>query len=436
MENRRRKVARPIADHHPEGHGAGATLVDARAAIERLGIKMQTLYAYVSRGWVRVVPAVGGKGNLYYVEDLDALAARGRGRSMSGAGAERMIRWGGNAVMQTSITAIGPEGPRYRGKPAAELVHHHRSFEDCTELLWNGMLPDTSVAWQPARPGAGFQALAEGIVQVAGRNHSRRLLSVAVEAYAASLGRNPELALGAPALAARQLIQAMAAATGLLTSEPTYVLNDAPQSIAQIVARNLRVDDKPERLRIIDAALILSADNELAPATFAARIAASAGADLFSCVTTALGAFEGMLTGLGCEQAEAALAQSQSPDAYLAHLKSLLARKSPVPGYGHPLYPDGDPRAVLLLELIREAGPFGARGKRALQGVERAESELGLKPNLPMALAVLSAVLNAPVGASGALMSVGRAAGWVAHALEQRLAGFLVRPRARYIGPA
>ena len=141
---------------------------------------MQTLYAYVSRGWVRVVPAVGGKGNLYYVEDLDALAARGRGRSMTGAGAERMIRWGGNAVMQTSITAIGPDGPRYRGKPAAELVLHHRTFEDCTELLWNGMLPDTSVAWQPARPGAGFQALADGIVQVAARNHSRRLLSVAV----------------------------------------------------------------------------------------------------------------------------------------------------------------------------------------------------------------------------------------------------------------
>ncbi|WP_158219293.1 MULTISPECIES: citrate/2-methylcitrate synthase [unclassified Achromobacter] len=429
MDSRRKKA--PDADRRNAG-----TLVDAQTAIERLGIKMQTLYAYVSRGWVRAVPAVGGKGNLYYVEDLDALAARGRGRSMAGAGAERMIRWGGNAVMQTSITAIGPEGPRYRGKPAAELVHHHRAFEDCTELLWNGMLPDTSAVWQPARPGAGFEALAQGIAQVARRNHSRRLLSVAVEAYAASLGRNPELTLGAPVLAARQLIQAMSAATGLLTATPSYALDDAPQSIAQILAANLRVGDSPQNLRLLDAALILSADNELAPATFAARIAASAGADLFSCVTTALGAFEGMLTGLGCEQAESALVQASSCDAYLDHLKNLLARKSPVPGYGHPLYPDGDPRATLLLDLVREVGPAGKRGEMALQGVDHACNEWGLKPNLPLALAVLSAVLDAPVGASGALMSVGRAAGWVAHALEQRLAGFLVRPRARYIGPS
>ena len=119
---------------------------------------------------------------------------------------------------------------------------HHRTFEDCTELLWNGMLPDTSVAWQPARPGVGFQALADGIVQVAARNQARRLLSVAVEAYAASLGRNPELALGAPVLAARQLIQAMSAATGLLADPPTYALNETPQSIAQIPVSYTHLD--------------------------------------------------------------------------------------------------------------------------------------------------------------------------------------------------
>jgi citrate synthase len=435
MDNPRKKAAPRNARDDLASQAAG-TLVDARTAVERLGIKMQTLYAYVSRGWIRVVPAVGGKGNLYYAEDLDALGARGRGRSTAGAGGERMIRWGGNAVMQTSITAIGPDGPRYRGKPAADLVHAHRSFEECTELLWNGVLPDAPVSWQPARPGAGFQALADGVAQVAGRNHSRRLLSVAVETFAASLGRNPELTLGAPTLAARQLTQAMAAATGLLAPKPAYVLNDTPQSIAAMLADNLGVKPSPANLRILDAALILSADNELAPATFAARIAASAGADLFSCVTTALGAFEGMLTGLGCEQAEAALAQCRTPDAYLDHLKALLARKSQVPGYGHPLYPDGDPRATLLLALARETGPVAARGKAALKCVDSACGELGLKPNLPLALAVLCAVLAAPAGAPGALMSVGRAAGWVAHALEQRLAGFLVRPRARYIGPA
>ena len=85
--------------------------------------------------------------------------------------------------------------------------------------------------------------------------------------------------------------------------------------------------------------------------------------------------------------------------------QALGARRatSTVKAFGHPLYPDGDPRATLLLDLARDVNPVAVRGRTALKCVDRAQEELGLKANLPMALAVLCAVLAAPVGAPGAL---------------------------------
>ncbi|CAB3837904.1 citrate/2-methylcitrate synthase [Achromobacter deleyi] len=410
-------------------------LVDAATAVAMLGVKLQSLYAYVSRGWVRAVPAASGKGNLYFVEDLEALGARGRSRGDS-VSAERVIRWGGGAIMQTAITSIGPDGPRYRGNLAADLAASQRPFEDCAELLWNGILPDASVLWQPVAPGPEFQALSAGIAGIAGRNPSRRLLAVVVEAYAASLGKHPELTLGAPALAGRQLVQVMAAALGLLGEQPEYVLSQRPQAIAALVADRLRVRTDADALWAINAALILSADNELAPATFAARIAASAGSDIFSCVTTALGAFEGMLTGVGCDEAEAMLRQTANdPDRYLALLAARIDRKSPLAGYNHPLYPAGDPRARLLMDIARQVVAPGGQGAVALHCIDQAQARLLLKPNLPLGLLAVCLALEAPAGAAGAVMALGRTAGWIAHALEQRLAGFLVRPRARYVGP-
>lgn len=408
-------------------------LVDASTAVSMLGVKLQTLYAYVSRGWVRVMPAAGKKGNLYFVEDLETVGARGRSRGDT-VSAERVIRWGGGAIMQTAITSISPDGPCYRGNLATDLAASERSFEDCVELLWNGILPNISVLWQPVTPALEFESLSDGVVRVASRNPSRRLLTVVVEAYAASLGKRPELMLGAPALAGRQLLQVMAAALGLLGERPEYMLNRQPQAIAAIVADRLRVRSDADALWAINAALILSADNELAPATFAARIAASAGSDIFSCVTTALGAFEGMLSGVGCDDAENTLRQAgNDADKYVASLAAQINRKRPLAGYNHPLYPDGDPRARLLLEIAHKVVAPGSPGTEALACIDDAQTRLSLKPNLPLGLLSICLALEAPAGAAGAIMALGRAAGWIAHALEQRLAGFLVRPRARYV---
>jgi citrate synthase len=103
-------------------------------------------------------------------------------------------------------------------------------------------------------------------------------------------------------------------------------------------------------------------------------------------------------------------------------------------GFGHPLYPNGDPRARVLLDLLTEAAPArSAIGE--VHALARAVRETtGTEPNLDYALASIERVLGLPAGAAFTLFAVGRVVGWIAHAMEQSADGRLIRPRARYIG--
>lgn len=428
----------PSADSSKQGASDAQQdkMIDAKAAAAMLGIKPQTLYAYASRGLIRTAPKRGGKASLYHREDVEAVLLKSRKSDPSGAAAESVIRWGGSPVLRTAITSIGPEGPRYRGKLAIDLAQAKRPFEDCVELLWSGVLPAQSIVWQPAKIPAPFLEIIEAIRKIAKLTNSmRHLLALSTEAYAACNGRNAELHLGAPVLAGRNLIQVLAPTLGLLGDKPNYAPSYEPEPVAAIVARSMGVPIDEQEMDAINACLILSADHELSPPTVAARISASAGADIFSCVNSALGAFDGLLTGLGCDKSERTLLSASSPKNYLGMLEKYTRRKEPIPGYGHPLYPSGDPRALYLIDVAKNISPRTPRARLALTCVDAASTELGAAPNLTVGLAVISICLRLPEGATGGLMALGRISGWVANAFEQRLAGFLVRPRARYIGP-
>jgi citrate synthase len=199
------------------------------------------------------------------------------------------------------------------------------------------------------------------------------------------------------------------------------------------LARALGVATREDAVRALDAALVLCADHELAPSTFAARIAASAGADLYSCMTSALGAFEGMFTGYGCDLAERLLRESGSVGNYVDDLVARARRKEPLPGYDHPLYPKGDPRGRALLRMAEALAERRPAVRRACDAVKAAHETLGAQPSLTVGLAALGIALDQPPRTPAAVMALGRCAGWVAHVHEQRQAGFLVRPRARYV---
>ena len=410
-------------------------MLDAKKAASLLGVKTQTLYAYVSRGLIRTAMRHGAQASLYHREDIESLRQNRRGGSPAAESADRVPRWGGGTqVVQTAITVIDAAGPRYRGKLAVELSKTHRPFEDCVELLWTGALPRHSLVWQPPLLSSSLELLITSFAGLVQRCTTRQLFALVAQTHGAFHGRNPENAIGAPALAGRQMIQVMAAALGLIGERPQFDLGAEPQSVAALLARGMRLSQSPEVRHLLDVALILSADHELAPSTYAARVAASAGGDLFSCVASALGTFEGPLTGFACDESENLLRQADSVKSYVQSLRDLEERKEGVPGYNHPLYDGIDPRAAHLLTLAQGVTTLPPRARFVLDCIDAARAKMQLAPSLAVGLVALAAALDMPAGAPGGIMAVGRAAGWIAHIFEQRLAGFLLRPRTKYVG--
>ena len=191
----------------------------------------------------------------------------------------------------------------------------------------------------------------------------------------------------------------------------------------------------PGLLRALSAALVLVADHELAASTLAARVAASVRADPYAVVATGLGAVSGALHGGASLGAEALLSAAVGPADVPPVIRDLLRRGERVPGFGHFLYRAGDPRAALLLDLVRAAAPRDGRlaVAEAVRGEVAARGLPG--PNIDFALAVLTRVAGMPAGAGEAIFAVGRTAGWIAHAIEEYARATPLRPRAVYTGP-
>jgi citrate synthase len=179
--------------------------------------------------------------------------------------------------------------------------------------------------------------------------------------------------------------------------------------------------------------LVLIADHEFNPSTFVARCVASTGASPYAVVAAALSALSGDRHGSGTARAEGLFRELLEGDDAMTVLAGRLARGERLPGFGQPLYPEGDPRAVAILAALAQAAP------EAHAVAERA-AEIGLRltgrhPNVDFAMAAAAMGLGLPRNAALGLFIIGRAVGWIAHAIEQYESGVLIRPRARYLGP-
>jgi citrate synthase len=372
----------------------------AEEAMARLGIRPQTLYAYVSRGRIEARPdPADPRRSRYRLADVGKLAERkqrGRKAAQVAAGA---IAWG-EPVLDSAITTIAQGRLFYRGRDVVELAGH-ASLEAVARLLRGGDGAALKGAVRTPPPEA---------------NDIRARLFTALSQRA---GVDP------PARGRAPLALAVEAA-GLLD----LVADAAAGRIehGQIHLRLAGAWGRPEAAGALRQALVLLADHELNASTFAARVTASTGASLAASALAGLSALSGPLHG-GIAGRVRNLVEESDRIGPQAAVAGRIARAGPIPGFGHPLYPEGDPRAAALLTAF-DLPPAYARLRLAV------EAATGETANIDFLLTALAERFGLPDDAPFALFAVARTAGWLAHAVEQVQTGALIRPRARYTGPA
>jgi citrate synthase len=402
--------------------------IGAAEAAERLGIKQASLYAYVSRGFLNRRRDADGRASIFDSGEIEELARKGRPRR-SGGPAE--------LVIETAVTEIRDSTLRYRGRDATDLAMH-RSFEDVALLLWTGELPaEARPAGADDRDGAAWQATAEALA--VGRAAQSALpdgtlplerLQVIVPALAATDPFRLQLDRPAVVAAGRAMIAGMTGALPAASGEPAPVGPVAARLAAALCTRPV-----PEGLiRVLNAALVLLADHELAASTLAARVAASMRADPYAVVATGLGAMGGALHGGAALGAELMLGSADSVADAPRVVGDLLRRGERLPGFGHFVYTSGDPRANLLLQLVGEYAPGSPQLAIAMAVTDEARRRALPEPNIEFALAALARVAGMVRGAGEAIFATGRTAGWLAHALEEYGRNIPIRPRGVYTG--
>jgi citrate synthase len=370
----------------PQSTLTESTWCSSGEACARLGVRPQTLYAYVSRGYL--TPRKEGTRSRFSVAELDQLAAKGRRRRRTG----RL-----EVLIDTEVTLLEPEGRLcYRGVDIADIVGRW-SFERTAELLWSGGDDGEPEPWpEPAAP-----SLPRGAP-----SHLGDRVRVAA-AVLASTAEVPDRDLGVASTVGRRLIPTLVAALPVVGTAPA---TGAPIA-ARLWPRLSSARATRARVEALDAALVVLADHELAASTVAARVAASVWSPPLDVVVAAMATHAGLLASGGSGQ----LLED-----------ALRAGTAPSVGFGHAIYADRDPRADLLLPIVE---PFAPARLRRLLDDDRA-------PNVDLVMALFVLGTGMRPGAAEAIFAVARTAGWLAHAAEEYRNPFRYRPRASYVGPA
>lgn len=406
-----------------------------REAAELLGVKPETVYAYVSRGQLSSRRTPGGRGSTFDAAEVEALVRRS---------ARREPAPGGDLVFRTGITLI--EGDRYyfRGVDATELARRY-GYEEVAEWIWTGEL----------RPGVRFTAPPESlraarraVAALPEHSGSTDRLRVALVAAASADPLRFDLSPQGVLSSARSLIPTLVGAlpvagerrrehddnSGGSESDPVEGRAAAP------LAHQLwpRLTDQPAdtaSLAVLDTALALLTDHDLAASTLAARVAASAHAHPYAVVSAGLGVLEGPLHGASSGLAHRMLSEVVDRGSAAPVVADHLRTGRRLPGLGHRLYTGEDPRAAVLFDLLARVPRAAPALAAARDTVSTAARHAPLHANVDLALAVLSVAYGMPAEAGETVFAVSRTAGWIAHALEEYGERPLrMRPSGQYVG--
>ncbi len=369
-------------------------MVTSEEAARHLGVKLTTIYAYVSRGLLVSHRSGDGRSSLFEMDDVEALVRRHRGSRRP----ESRL-----ATVTTAVTEIRPDGPHYRGVPAASLARTD-AFEQVADLLWQEAPGDWDpVACGPA-PMSGLDDRLRWAVVMSGAMDPLR----------------SDLRPVAVVRAGRSII-----ATMIETLAPGRMSGGRGTPIAERLTACLAPLPSSALARAVQAALVLLADHELASSTVAVRVAASTRSDVYDAVLAGLGTVNGPLHGGASRQAHLLLEEAERRGTSAA-LDDALRWHGLAPGFGHPLYDDGDPRFDALMPFVESLAPR-TRQHVAASVVALAAARGFPKPNVDLGLAALTFVAGMEAEAGGVLFKIARVAGWLAHYLEE-----LGEPPLRY----
>jgi citrate synthase len=386
-------------------------MLESDEAARRLGVKMATLYAYVSRGLLVSHPSPTGRRRLFDVEEVERLARRSR----QGKAVETRM-----ATITTGITQLTDDGPVFRGLRATDLATRYR-YEEVAEWLWDV----ESEGGAELRPGPEWVAVDLGRPPQIGT--SDRMRWAVVMAGAADPLRSdlrPESVIRAARQVAASMVEVLPpAGSGPAGSgeSPLFMTvegePDLTGSMAERLTSVLTPRPTADLVRAVSAAMVLMADHELATSTLAVRVAASTRADIYDALLVALGTIAGPLHGGASQLAYSLLIDAQRDGPERA-LDDTLRWQRVLPGFGHTVYKHGDARFGVLLRLFEQlARPDQVELVHSI--VDAAADHDIPPPNVDLALAAVSWATGMPPDAGRTLFTVARVAGWVAHYLEE-----------------
>lgn len=373
-----------------------ADWITAEEAQGRLGVKLQTLYAYASRGLLASrADAEDPRRSLYAADDIMRLALR-KSRGRHTVAQTSPLAWTETPVA-SGLASIADGRLFYRGADVAELAET-ATLEEAARILWR------TGGYDP------FMGLAPHPLMAVGADARARAFSLLAHraAHDAATSGRSEATLQREAAAV--LTDLVDAVCGQARNGP---LHDR-------LARAWRVDGY--KADMIRRALVVSADQEMSAASLAVRVAASTGAPLAAAALAGLAVLSGPLTGGMTAQVAGFIAETRRAlDARGAAMQR-LAQGLEVPGFGHPLYPAGDPRARALAAALRFSDDV-------VEIARAGEEVTGHAPNLDFALVAMARTIGLPADAPAILLTVARTAGWLGHALEQRVTGGAIHPK-------
>ncbi|MCU1397849.1 MAG: binding domain protein excisionase family [Acidimicrobiales bacterium] len=405
--------------HHVPG-------LTTQEAAKRLGVKVETLYAYVSRGLIQRERSADGRSSFYDARAIEDLARRGRPRQSSRSTSL-------NLLIETRLTSLSPHGVRYRGLPSSDLAVTH-TFEEVADWLWLGAMPDASSAapWAGERIDVPVTRDLVGALRVAAAIASTRLPMAD--------GRDAR----SVAVSGRRLIATLTDSLPRVGGQrvPQLMLPGTDgdrRAVRDSIAGRLWLRLSPQRpqpgmLALLNATLVLLADHELAASTLAVRVAASTWADPTAVVMAGQGALSGPLHG-GASVAVRAMLERATEIGAARAVAEVVDSGQRIPGFGHKVYVDADPRAVVLLRLLREV----SGRTRVLSVVDEVHDAVRQRidraANVDFALASMAMIGGMPADGGEVVMGIARIAGWLAHAIEEyQEAPLRFRPRASYVG--